>query len=38
MYEKEVPAYLQQIISSYLEDRSLLIETGTDGSKEIDVT
>jgi len=38
MYEKEVPAYLQQTISSYLEDRSVLIETGTDGFKEIDVT
>lgn len=38
MYHKDVPAYLQQMVSSYLEDRRLLIETGVDSTTEIDVT
>ncbi|KAF0745515.1 Reverse transcriptase domain-containing protein, partial [Aphis craccivora] len=38
MYEKDVPAYLQQMVGSYLEDRKLLVEGGDDGTKQIDVT
>jgi hypothetical protein len=38
MYEKEVPKYLQQMVSSYLENRRLQIEAGNGGTTEIDVT
>lgn len=36
MEKKEVPSYLQKIISSYLEDRVIIFESG--GVTEIDVT
>lgn len=38
VHEKDVPHYLEQIISSFLDDRRLLIETGDEGTTEIEVT
>jgi len=38
LYEKDVPAYLQQLVSSYLQDRRLLVEAGDEGTKQIEVT
>lgn len=38
VHEKDVPVYLKRMISSYLDNRRLIIEAGEEGNTEIEVS